>query len=69
MTPAASERSIVRILVVDDEAAIRDAYRQVLLESDIGEDLAAFHDEAAENACQNDNRTCQEEHGLAVSRR
>ena len=42
MTPTASERSIVRILVVDDEAAIRDAYRQVLLESDIGEDLAAF---------------------------
>jgi len=42
MTPTASERSIVRVLVVDDEEAIRDAYRQVLLESDIGEDLAAF---------------------------
>ncbi|HEX2790541.1 MAG TPA: EAL domain-containing protein [Steroidobacteraceae bacterium] len=41
-----SERSRVpiRVLIVDDEDDVRDAYRQILLESDVKRDLAAFHD-------------------------
>jgi len=41
-----SERSRVpiRVLVVDDEDEVRDAYRQILLEADVTRDLAAFHD-------------------------
>jgi diguanylate cyclase (GGDEF)-like protein len=41
-----SERSRVpiRVLVVDDEDEVRDAYRQILLETDVTRDLAAFHD-------------------------
>jgi diguanylate cyclase (GGDEF)-like protein len=34
----------IRVLVVDDEASVRDAYRQTLLESDVSQDLAAFRD-------------------------
>src|SRR6202790_5396598 len=37
-------RAPIRVLVVDDEADVRDAYRQVLLEADVNRDLAAFHD-------------------------
>src|SRR5215470_5825885 len=37
-------RNIVRVLVVDDEADVRDAYRQILLETDVGQDVAAFRD-------------------------
>jgi len=33
-----------RVLVVDDEADVRDAYRQILLQADVSRDLAAFHD-------------------------
>jgi diguanylate cyclase (GGDEF)-like protein len=32
------------VLVVDDEADVRDAYRQILLEADVNRDLAAFRD-------------------------
>jgi diguanylate cyclase (GGDEF)-like protein len=37
-------RSPIRVLVVDDEADVRDAYRQILLEADVSRDLAAFRD-------------------------
>ena len=37
-----SKRTPIRVLVADDESDVRDAYRQVLLESDISKDLAAF---------------------------
>jgi diguanylate cyclase len=37
-------RTPIRVLVVDDEADVRDAYRQILLEADVNRDLAAFHD-------------------------
>ena len=37
-----SKRSAIRVLVADDESDVRDAYRQVLLESDVSKDLAAF---------------------------
>lgn len=37
-----SKRTPIRVLVADDEADVRDAYRQVLLESDVSKDLAAF---------------------------
>jgi diguanylate cyclase (GGDEF)-like protein len=30
------------VLVADDEAAVRDAYRQILLEADVSQDLTAF---------------------------
>jgi diguanylate cyclase (GGDEF)-like protein len=32
----------IKVLVADDEAVVRDAYRQILLESDVSQDLAAF---------------------------
>ncbi|MFI4866576.1 MAG: putative bifunctional diguanylate cyclase/phosphodiesterase [Steroidobacterales bacterium] len=34
----------IRVLVVDDEADVCDAYRQILLQADVSRDLAAFHD-------------------------
>ena len=34
----------IRVLVVDDEEEVRDAYRQILLEADVTRDLAAFRD-------------------------
>jgi diguanylate cyclase (GGDEF)-like protein len=37
-----NKRTPIRVLVADDEADVRDAYRQVLLESDVSKDLAAF---------------------------
>ena len=37
-------RTPIRVLVVDDEADVRDAYRQILLEADVNRDLAAFRD-------------------------
>ena len=37
-------RSPIRVLVVDDESDVRDAYRQILLEADVNRDLAAFRD-------------------------
>ena len=38
------KRTPIRVLVVDDEADVRDAYRQILLETDISQDVAAFRD-------------------------
>jgi diguanylate cyclase len=35
-------RTPIRVLVVDDEADVREAYRQILLESDVSQDVAAF---------------------------
>jgi len=32
----------IKVLVADDEAVVRDAYRQILLEADVSKDLAAF---------------------------
>jgi diguanylate cyclase (GGDEF)-like protein len=37
-------RAPIRVLVVDDEDDVRDAYRQILLEADVNRDLAAFRD-------------------------
>jgi diguanylate cyclase len=37
-------RTPIRVLVVDDEEDVRDAYRQILLQADVSRDLAAFHD-------------------------
>jgi diguanylate cyclase (GGDEF)-like protein len=37
-------RTPIRVLVADDEADVRDAYRQILLEAEVRRDLAAFHD-------------------------
>jgi diguanylate cyclase len=34
----------VRVLVVDDEADIRDAYRQILLETEVNQDIAGFRE-------------------------
>ena len=34
----------IRVLVVDDEAEIRDAYRQILLESEASAEMAGFHE-------------------------
>jgi diguanylate cyclase (GGDEF)-like protein len=39
-----TKRSPIRVLVADDEAPIREAYRQILQEADVSADLAAFHD-------------------------
>jgi diguanylate cyclase (GGDEF)-like protein len=35
-------RTPVRVLVVDDESDVRDAYRQILLETDVNQDIAGF---------------------------
>ena len=37
-----TKRTPIRVLVADDETDVRDAYRQVLMESDVSKDLAAF---------------------------
>jgi diguanylate cyclase (GGDEF)-like protein len=37
-------RTPIRVLVVDDEEDVREAYRQILLEADVNRDLAAFRD-------------------------
>jgi diguanylate cyclase len=37
-------RMPIRVLIVDDEVEVRDAYRQILLETEVSQDLAAFHD-------------------------
>jgi diguanylate cyclase (GGDEF)-like protein len=34
----------VRVLVVDDESDIRDAYRQILLETEVSQDIAGFRE-------------------------
>jgi diguanylate cyclase (GGDEF)-like protein len=37
-------RSAIRVLVVDDEPEVRDAYRQIFLEVDVRRDIAGFHE-------------------------
>ncbi len=37
-------RTSVRVLVVDDETDIRDAYRQILLETEVSQDIAGFRE-------------------------
>jgi PleD family two-component response regulator len=37
-------RTQVRVLVVDDEPDIRDAYRQILLETEVSQDIAGFRE-------------------------
>jgi diguanylate cyclase len=36
-------QSAIRVLVVDDETEVRDAYRQILLESEVSREMAGFH--------------------------
>ncbi len=38
------KRASIRLLVVDDEAEVRDAYRQIFLETDVRRELAGFHE-------------------------
>ena len=38
------KRAPIRVLVVDDEADVRDAYRQILLETDVSQDVVALRD-------------------------
>jgi diguanylate cyclase (GGDEF)-like protein len=37
------KRVPIRVLIADDEAEVRDAYRQILLESDMSSETAVFH--------------------------
>ncbi|TLY70741.1 MAG: EAL domain-containing protein [Gammaproteobacteria bacterium] len=37
-------RTTIRVLVVDDEAGIRDAYRQILAESDVSQEVEGFRE-------------------------
>ena len=37
-----NKRSEIRVLVADDEAEVRDAYRQILLEADMSGETAVF---------------------------
>jgi diguanylate cyclase len=34
----------IRVLIVDDEAEVRDAYRQILLDSEASQEMAGFHE-------------------------
>lgn len=36
--------NVVRVLVVDDEPDVRDAYRQILLDTEVSEDIAGFRE-------------------------
>jgi CheY-like chemotaxis protein len=38
------DRLPIRVLVVDDDAALREAYSQILLETDINKDMAGFRE-------------------------
>jgi len=38
-----TERAPIRVLIADDEAAVRDAYRQILTEADMSGETAVFH--------------------------
>ena len=37
------KRPPIRVLVADDEAGVRDAYRQILSEADMSSETAVFH--------------------------
>jgi diguanylate cyclase (GGDEF)-like protein len=39
-----SKPTTIRVLVVDDEPSVRDAYRQVLTESDVSQEVEGFHE-------------------------
>ncbi len=39
-----NKRMPIRVLIADDEAEVRDAYRQILLEADMSNETAVFHD-------------------------
>ncbi len=38
------DRNLIRVLVVDDEPDVRDAYRQILQENDVTQEIAAFRE-------------------------
>jgi len=38
------DRNVIRVLVVDDEADVREAYRQILLDNDVNREIAAFRE-------------------------
>ena len=38
-----TERAPIRVLIADDEADVRDAYRQILTEADMSGETAVFH--------------------------
>jgi CheY-like chemotaxis protein len=40
---ADKKRLPIRVLIADDEAEVRDAYRQILLEADTSGETAMFH--------------------------
>jgi diguanylate cyclase (GGDEF)-like protein len=40
----AQNRTTIRVLVADDEADVRDAYRQILLETDVRQEIAGFRE-------------------------
>ncbi|HZO21662.1 MAG TPA: hypothetical protein VFB37_04090, partial [Steroidobacteraceae bacterium] len=37
-------RTPIRVLVADDEADVRDAYTQILLETDVSQEIAGFRE-------------------------
>jgi diguanylate cyclase (GGDEF)-like protein len=43
LTVSDKKRVPIRVLIADDEAEVRDAYRQILLESDMSSETAVFH--------------------------
>src|SRR5215469_3854814 len=42
--PSQRPRVVVRVLIVHEDARIRDAYRRILLETDVNHDIAAFRE-------------------------
>jgi diguanylate cyclase (GGDEF)-like protein len=43
LTVSNKKRVPIRVLIADDEAEVRDAYRQILLETDMSSETAVFH--------------------------
>ena len=43
-TPSQRPRLVVRVLIAHEDARIRDAYRRILLETDVNHDIAAFRE-------------------------
>lgn len=43
-TPSQRPRLVVRALIAHEDARIRDAYRRILLETDVNHDIAAFRE-------------------------
>jgi diguanylate cyclase len=39
-----SSQTPIRVLIVDDEAEVRDAYRQILLDSDVSQEMVGFRE-------------------------